>query len=358
MNEEFQFGRLTIARERRGLSKEQLALKCGVTRRTVSDWEAGRIKNPPIDVLAAALDFPAEFFLGEPLDLITSEQASFRALTAMSARESKRVLANATVLQAFTEWIDGMFTTPAVEVPWFDQYRPITGQPRGRPAATRHLGAAEALRSMWHMNGKPIPDLLALVESKGVRVFGLTEDIREVDAFSLWLGERPTIFLNVDKSAERLRFDLAHEVGHLFMHRGVVTVGSRVAEIEANNFASEFLMPGDGVMAKVMGSVQLTDVFSLKRYWRVSAVAMVVRLHHLQLINDWQYRNWMVDLSKKGFRRAEPDGIHPERSELLAQVMRLAREDGWSVRKMSKQLRIPHDDLIGAVSGLTLTAVA
>lgn len=96
----------------------------------------------------------------------------------------------------------------------------------------------------------------------------------------------------------------------------------------------------------------------LKRFWRVSATAMVFRLHQLSLINDWQYRNWMMDLSKRGYRRMEPDGLHHERSALLSQVMRLAREEGLSSVKLAAMLGMPVEDLTGAVGGLTMTAVA
>lgn len=350
---EFQPSRLTLARERRGLTKEDLAKACGVTRRTVTDWEAGKVQMPPLEALADATDFPIEFFFEELTDKVTVEHASFRALTSLSARQTKMVLANATIVQALSSWIDHKFETPPVDLPWLDQL--VAPERESDPDP---FDAAESMRAIWGLGAKPIRDLTALLESKGVRVFALNADAREVDAFSLWLNERPTIFLNCDKSAERLRFDLAHELGHLVMHRGVPTVGARHYEVAANAFASTLLMPSKGLMAQVQGHLTLETVLKLKVIWRVSATAMVFRLHQLKLINDWQYRNWMVDLSKRGYRRTEPDGLHPERSELLSQVMRLAREDGLSNAKLAKSLRMPLEDLTGAVGGLTMTAVA
>ena len=55
--------------------------------------------------------------------------------------------------------------------------------------------------------------MLHVLEAKGVRVFSLAENTRNVDAFSSWREERPFVFLNMQKTAERSRFDAAHELG-------------------------------------------------------------------------------------------------------------------------------------------------
>lgn len=56
--------------------------------------------------------------------------------------------------------------------------------------------------------------MIHLLEAHGVRVLSLTQECREVDAFSLWL-QQPFVFLNTQKSGEHSRFDAAHELGHL-----------------------------------------------------------------------------------------------------------------------------------------------
>jgi Zn-dependent peptidase ImmA (M78 family) len=210
---------------------------------------------------------------------------------------------------------------------------------------------------MWGMGARPVSNLLALIESRGVRVFGLPPDDREVDAFSFWHEERPFVFLNTSKSAERLRFDLAHELGHLFMHRDVRTNRNRRFELDANTFASGLLMPAAGLVPQLVGQPSLTDVMQLKAYWKVSATAMVRRLSQLKRISDWQYRTWMIDLSKRGFRTSEPDGIQREQSTLLRQVLALAREDGWGNERIAKELGIPKRDLADALLGLTVIPV-
>ena len=85
--------------------------------------------------------------------------------------------------------------------------------------------------------------MIKLLESKGVRVFSLAENTKNVDAFSCWRNDVPYIFLNTFKSADRSRLDAAHELAHLVLHRHGGPRQGREAEIEANSFASSFLMP-------------------------------------------------------------------------------------------------------------------
>lgn len=43
--------------------------------------------------------------------------------------------------------------------------------------------------------------------------------LNKLDAFSVWFDNKPFIFLSSDKDTNvRIRFDIAHELGHLLMH--------------------------------------------------------------------------------------------------------------------------------------------
>jgi Zn-dependent peptidase ImmA (M78 family)/transcriptional regulator with XRE-family HTH domain len=350
---DFNPARLRFARERRGLNKEELASLCGVTRRAVTDWEAGRVEHPPVGRLGEILDFPTSFFFGEDIEEVTADAVSFRALSSMTPRQMRRVLTHASLLRAFSSWIDSRYATPTAEVPSFEELTASVQDLEPSP-----VDAAVSLRAMWSLGSKPISDMLALVESRGVRVFGLPAEDREIDAFSFWWGDQPYILLNTTKSAERLRFDLAHELGHLSMHRGVKTNRIRRYELDANTFASSFLMPAEGLLPQIVGPLSLTDLMKLKAHWKVSATAMTRRLHQLGRISDWQYRSWMIELSELGFRNNEPGGRPSEQSALLRQVLALAREDGWSIDRFSKELGIPERDMTGALAGLTIISVA
>jgi Zn-dependent peptidase ImmA (M78 family) len=153
-----------------------------------------------------------------------------------------------------------------------------------------------------------------------VRVFSLADDCREVDAFSLIRDDRPFVFLATDRSAERQRFDAAHELGHLLLHAGAARVHGRDREAEANRFAAAFLMPRRAVLAQGLREATVEQILLAKRRWGVSAMALTHRLHELHLLSDWNYRTACVALSRDGYRTAEPGGGRPEVSQVLAKV--------------------------------------
>jgi Zn-dependent peptidase ImmA (M78 family)/DNA-binding XRE family transcriptional regulator len=351
----FNPARLTLARERNGFTKQRLATLCGVSRRTVTAWESGQVETPPLELIAEELQFPVDFFLADDPPRIAREGVSFRALSSMTARQVDRVLASSALATELSAWMDQRYNTPLSALPDLAESRhsaePGTSQ-KGEellPAV-----AAESVRSIWKLYQEPFRGLLPFLEKKGVRIFSLPVDDREVDAFSFWQEDRPFIFLNTGKSAERIRFDLAHELGHLLMHRGINTQLSRNCEQQAQDFAASLLMPADTLYAQVIGSLRLEDIYKLKRFWRVSAVAMVHRMWTLSIISDWHYRTWMIELSQRGYRSSEPDGTHPERSVLLKQLFQVTREDGLSSRRIASELSIPEDELDGMVFGLAI----
>ena len=315
-----------------------------MTRRTVTAWESGEVDSPPSDIIAKALRFPEEFFYGDDPFLVPSESVSFRALSSMLARQVDRVLATAALAIEFSRWIDQHYTSPAVDLPDLSDSQSL------EPAL-----AAESVRSIWGINENPVRDALFLLEKKGIRVFSLPVSDREVDAFSFWYDRRPFILLDTGRTSERMRFDLAHELAHLLLHRQS-QLRSRETEQQAHDFASSFLMPADALYGQVTGQLRFDDIFKLKKHWKVSAVAMLSRLWHLRIISEWHYRTWMIELSKRGYRLSEPGGVHPESSRLFRQLFSYARQDGWTLARISEELRFPEGEIDGMVFGLAIAS--
>ena len=184
--------------------------------------------------------------------------------------------------------------------------------------------AAEAVRGALGLGVATIKNLLQLLELKGAKVHSDGGPLQAIDAFSFRHGATPVVFLNVHRSAERLRFDLAHELGHLVMHGESLNVESgKEKEQAANDFASSFLMPRSDVIGAIRGNnLMLEDVLMLKRCWRVSPMALKLRAHRLGVISDWTYSTLAKQLSMAGFRRGDPGSdLRPESSSLLTQVM-------------------------------------
>jgi Zn-dependent peptidase ImmA (M78 family) len=95
-------------------------------------------------------------------------------------------------------------------------------------------------------------------------VFSLAENTKNVDAFSCWRNGEPYVFLNTFKTTERSRFDAAHELGHLVLHKHGGPKQGRSAEHEAHLFAASFLMPEDDVLATIPYVVGLDGIVRSK----------------------------------------------------------------------------------------------
>lgn len=159
--------------------------------------------------------------------------------------------------------------------------------------------------------------------------------------------ERPFIVRNTAKeSACRQRFDIAHELGHLVMHEGVVT-GDRVTENQANRFASALLLPR-AMMAKLFprpngARLDWKGIREFKLTWKVSKAAILYRAKQLDLISESQYKTGVVTLKKYGESNSEKDDhlVPQEPPEMLAKsLFVLAEKRGICIEDVAKALNV------------------
>jgi Zn-dependent peptidase ImmA (M78 family)/transcriptional regulator with XRE-family HTH domain len=342
----FHPGRLAVARKLRGLSKVALAEKSGLSLRSITGYEAGEI--PPSDAalatLAKTLSIPVGFFDGPDLDEPNADGASFRSLTGMTGAERNAALAAGTLAIAVAKWIDERFCLPTPDVPSMRGFDPEA--------------AAETLRTEWGVGQRPIRNMVHLLESRGVRVFSLPAHSANVDAFSLWHRDVPYVFLNTAKSGEHGRFDAAHELGHLALHRHGGSARNRHAEMEAHRFASAFLMPAGTLLGSAPRVPTIDKLMRLKHRWSVSLIALTHRLHALKVLSEWQYRMLCIDIAKRGYRKSEPQGIHRETSQVLGKVFKALRDEHIHRSAIARDLQIETSDLESLVFGLVVFLAA
>jgi Zn-dependent peptidase ImmA (M78 family)/DNA-binding XRE family transcriptional regulator len=320
--------RIALARLRRGLSASALAHALGVARQTVAAWEAGT-QTPSeanLAALATLLDFPVEFFVRTDVEGIPVGAVSFRALTKMTASTRDTALAAGRIALLINEWIEARYRLPVPDVPTLGLQSPAQ--------------AADVVRHRWGLGNAPVGNMLHLLESKGVRVFSLPTECHTVDAYSLRWYDTPVVVVTPGKSAERRRFDLAHELGHLVLHAEQEGFQGRQAEDEANRFAAAFLMPRDGMLARPLRGATLDRILEERTRWKVAAMALTYRMNELGFLSEWEYRNHCIELSRRGFRRSEPGGVPHESSLLLGKVLRSLRGKGCGLGDIARDLGI------------------
>lgn len=337
--------RLAVARKRRGLTLTALADASGLSSRSLSSFEAGRGRpsGESVTALARALDVAPEFLTAEDVEEIPVDAVSFRALSKMTARQRDSALGAGRVAILINDWIEARFELPKPDVPSLTAHDPER--------------AAEEVRARWGLGERPISNMLHLLETHGVRVYSLTPDNAQLDAYSLYWHGQPFIFLSTRKSGERGRFDAAHELGHLVLHGEHESPHGREAELEANRFAAALLMPRASVLAAGLRHATVDRILRAKRTWNVAAMALTHRLMELDLVTEWGYNSACIQLSRMGYRRGEPNGITRESSQLLGKVFKGLREGGVRPADIAANIGITPIELRAHVFGLTLTSV-
>jgi Zn-dependent peptidase ImmA (M78 family)/DNA-binding XRE family transcriptional regulator len=343
--QEFNPARLTFARKRRGITKTTLASRISVDLRSVSAYENGEFSpdQNKLQQLSKELRFPVSFFSGDDIEELSPDTASFRAMSKMTAGQRDMALGSGAIALLVNRWIEERFELPEANLP------DLSREPS--PEA-----AADSLRRYWDLGELPIKNTVHLLESRGVRVFSLSVEAVEVNAFSMWRQNTPFIFLNTKKSAENSRFDAAHELGHLVMHPHGAPQG-HVAEREANTFASAFLMPRASVLANAPRLTTIDHLIKLKKFWTVSVAALAYRLQMLGLLTDWHYRILCIEIAKRGFRKREPEEAQRESSQILAKVLSALRAEGISERDIANDLRVTREEIEQLVFGLAIVGL-
>lgn len=338
--------RLELARRRRGLTRTRLAGDLGVGVRTLQRWERSEAEPTAAqqDQLGLALGVLPSFFASSELDALPVSAVSFRALSKMTASERDAALAAGRLGVELMEWLETQFRLPEPAVPTFQGWDPEL--------------AADSVRSRWDLGERPLPRLLPLLELHGVRVLSLAPDTASVDAFSFYRRGIPYVFLDTSKSAERLRFDAAHELGHLILHCEHGEPQGRAAETEAHRFASALLMPRGSVLTAGLQRATVEQVLHAKSRWHVAAMALAHRLNELELLTEWGYRAMCIELSKRGYRRGEPGATTThEASQVLGKMLQSLRQRGTTPTDIAARFGWTESDLNGFLFGLTVTAV-
>ncbi len=113
--------------------------------------------------------------------------------------------------------------------------------------------------------------LLSLCELKGIRVFRLPTEIREIDALSFFDDESgsPFIFLNTFKSTKEpasiVHTNLVISLCIRITKKIRVEKDNRVLETEADQFSSEFLMPTDAFLSTAPRYFSLENMIEYKK---------------------------------------------------------------------------------------------
>ena len=337
--------RLRLARILKGFSQQELGTEVHVSRQFIHQLESGE-KLPRDDVFEAiceALNVTDAFFHPYALSELKNDQCHFRKRKTTPLGLTNRVLAFGTVFEEFVDYLSQYIEFPKSVISDFS-------------ASVKHDGNYSR-REIEDITDKfrgenglgldtPIDNVTDLLENMGVLVTGFEGVSDKVDALSFARRYRVVLRNTAKLSVCRMRFDLAHELGHFILHEGIVT-GDSITEAEADYFASAFLFPRKAFSKEfvhcihTVGNFNWKAILELKKRWKVSQKAIIYRAHSLGHIDSRQYRGANIHFSKTKQSKQEilDDQLPMEEPGLIESSLELLRSEvGISFQEIVKNI--------------------
>lgn len=336
MEEKIIGANLRRIREAQGLSQSQVADLAQISRIAYRNIENGST-TPKVSTLQSIA-----FGVGVKLqDLFapvkTLKKVRFRALKKMNSRDN--------ILSEVARWLEDFNYLEGL----LDEhnnycFKDFTKKlSLSEPGVDRAKEAAALARKKLKLNEKdPIRDIAGLLEKSGIKVYPLS--LASDGFFGLSVSKEdggPAVIVNVwDRiSVERWIFSAAHELGHLLLHLDTYNVEETSEdhdeEVEANLFASHFLMPQKAFESEwedAYGLPFVNRVYKIKKIFQVSYKTVLYRLSEPFGNSIWgKFQVAYKHKTGKTLKMTdEPEALHPDKFQQSPEVLRSQEPDSLS----------------------------
>lgn len=328
--------RIILARESRGMLQSELARTIGISQAKLSKMESGllEVSEMQLDRLSKALQYPKSFFF-EFVEIYPLGLNYYRKNKGIPSRVFRAIEAFVNLRRTEMEKL-----LRSVEFT-FDRRVPRCDVDDEKYGSAEII--AKSVRSYWKIPRGPIANMTELLESAGIIVFPCDFGTRAFPGVGTWTSDGINlIFINKKMPSDRMRFTLAHELGHIVMHRLV----TETMEDEAHKFAAELLMPSETIRPQ-LSHLRIDKLAQLKLHWKVSMQAILLKANQLGVLNPRQYNYLWFQMGKLGYRLNEPFeySVGRENPSLLSEMISShLSEIGMNVDELAGVLRLEEDE--------------
>lgn len=329
---------LTFAREYRKLTQTALASKIsGLSQSNLSKFEKGldTISDDLVKKIMDYLNFPHSFLNKKLYN--ESDTAHFRKRATIRKKDILEIENSYKLIGYLIDEMSESLIWPEFNLRTYDLEDGFT------PMSV----AINSRKLLGLTPNEPVQDICKLLESNGVFIVELNS-IEKFDGVSFVSDKgHAVIVINENFSNDRKRFTIAHELGHLLMHSinnpAIPDYRMKELENEANNFASEFLMPEKAIKNSLY-NLKLGKLASLKRYWLTSMASIIRRAKDLGGIDYDTYRYLYIEFSRKGLRRDEGFDVYIDSPELFRKGYQMFKQElDYSNSEMADAFSLPID---------------
>jgi len=302
--------RIKLARRKAGYSLRELssAMDERVTAQAIGKYERG--EDTPSSGVLLALAKALGVTLSYLLDTQGIELSGVEFRTKASTTGRDRAHVETEVL----EWIERYLQIELI----LDLDSAVWQSPFAQLRRLHHVGDAEKLarevRDEWKLGLDPIPNMTELLEETGLKVLTVSLPDR-ISGFTCMVGrgegrdDLPVIVVNNTFPLERRRLTLAHELFHRLIHTD--SLDDKDEEKAANLFAGAFLVPREHLLREVgenRSALGYKEIVDLKRLYRVSGAALLMRLRQLDVISQ-STLVYAFQTIARGWRTQEPEEL-------------------------------------------------
>ncbi len=315
--------RIHQARKAAGLTLAELGAQLGVSHTAIQKFEQGLLtpNSTQLLALAEACGIRTEyFFRTHTVELIKPE---FRKRARFGITAQEKVLIKTTDQAERRIKLLGVYPTPPIA-----PFR----LPEAIPHKIENYEQIEefsvTLRNEWLLGMDQIMDLCDTLETQGIFVIILEEENPSFDG--LMASARaddgsiyPLIAISKQWPADRQRFTLAHELGHILLSG---RLGDELDEEKAcNRFAGAFLAPKPAVLRSLgqqRSEFEWHELYTLKHEYGLSMAGWLIRARQCGVITKSLYDSHYIRFSQKGWRTCEPgEPLPQEQPKLFEQLV-------------------------------------
>jgi Zn-dependent peptidase ImmA (M78 family) len=290
--------------------------------------------------IAEALDLDLSYFLRAPR--VGSIEPVYRKLASMRKGEEKALI------ESIRDWLERYLEVESIlEVDALDFSWP-EGVPYQIASMEEVEQAAIDLRAAWDIGMDPIENLTERLEDHALRVGALpAPDSFDACAFTAQVdGGIPVIVFNEDRSGDRQRLNMAHELGHLVMD----VEGNLEEEKACYRFGAAFLVPKPTFISDVGANrrrIRARELQLLKQKYGMSMQALIYRMRDLDILSPHQAKQWFIWFRKTQQHDDEPgDPVPREQPRRFERMVQHAlAEELITARRAAELLGRPLDSL-------------
>lgn len=296
----------------------------------------GKLKanHSHIEEIAAALNYPTSFFYQDDIRPSLSN-LHYRKQYKVNGKKLANVRAQISII---TRAIGALMEEIEVER-YFEELR-FDFNDGWEPKS-----AARTTREYLGMPKGPVQNPLSYIEKAAIIVFFTDFGIEGFDGVAAFTDNGyPIVFVDKNKSNDRIILTAWHEVGHITQHIPFMVEPFRDEEKEAYEYATEVLTPSYEIQhdLKNLKYYKLND---LKEYWGVSKAALIRRAYYLGLIEPKTYKYFNIELSRNGERKKEKGYVPIDKPTLMNNILELYRtEKGYTDADLADLTKLSLED--------------